>query len=271
MKINFVMSGLTKGERLAQDTAGPSCPPLPSALLCERTIVFDTSEHKMYEAVVALLMQMPGVGSFTPSAPQSLEQFALIINTFRSFKARQTIYRAVQSSAHVLEHYERLVMGVVLPELKAWLSITGEAEGSQSFYYQCPPSLRLQHGASPEFGRVHRDREYGHQPGELNFWMPLTSGTPTLHVESSPDAGDFHALQVEYGAIACFHGALCRHFAPPNASESLRASLDFRVGIGQYFDPGWTLQGIKAQHTWKEVPSVKVPTPASGSEIRPRT
>ena len=60
-----------------------------------------------------------------------------------------------------------------------------------------------------------------------------------------------HPLEVDYGTIAAFHGALCRHRAPPNASPYLRASLDFRVGVGRFFDPDWRLPGVKAQHGWR--------------------
>jgi hypothetical protein len=218
--------------------------------------------------------------------------------------------------------------------------------------------MRLQPGPSEAHGRTHRDAEYGHQPGEINFWFPLSDASltkTTLHVESVPDLGDFHPLgqraseraveidpldcaakysakgvfededqellhhgqdvdfassmldagqraveidpldctskhsakqifddekqvkhqvtdmviststsdstshskphQTEcltYGAIGSFHGALCRHHAPPNMSSFTRASIDFRVGVGRYFDVTWKLQGVKAQHSWKE-------------------
>ena len=80
--------------------------------------------------------------------------------------------------------------------------------------------------------QLHNDAKYGHQQGELNFWMPLTSkkitrlaqklssfwnhsllfllgfevhvlcARTTLWVESSPDAGDFHPLSLEPGQVA---------------------------------------------------------------------
>ena len=53
--------------------------------------------------------------------------------------------------------------------------------------------------------------------------------------------------------IAAFHGTLCRHHVPPNHSSHTRVSLDFRVGIGKYFDPQWQLEGAKAQHTRREI------------------
>ena len=86
--------------------------------------------------------------------------------------------------------------------------------------------------------------------------MPLTEYADTrttLLVESAPGRGDFHPLAVTHGEIARFHGTLCHHHAPPNASLCTRVSLDFRVGIGRFFDPHWRLKGAKAQHTRVEV------------------
>ena len=39
----------------------------------------------------------------------------------------------------------------------------------------------------------------------------------------------------------------------PNTSPCTRVSLDFRVGVGGYFDPNWTLREAKAQHTRRHV------------------
>ena len=171
---------------------------------------------------------------------------------------RQRVYRAVKADEEFLAAYEQLVLEIVVPclieRLRRHHAKSGTApdnEIARTFHYQYPPTLRLQPGPSSEHGRVHRDAEYGHQEGELNFWMPLsfTKLTRTaLHVESVPNKGDFHALDVEYGEIACFHGTLCHHFAPPNPSQHTRVSLDFRVGIGEYFDAEWKMAGVKAQH-----------------------
>ena len=35
--------------------------------------------------------------------------------------------------------------------------------------------MRIQPGPSEHYGRTHRDAEYGHQPGEINFWLQLTA------------------------------------------------------------------------------------------------
>ena len=46
-------------------------------------------------------------------------------------------------------------------------------EEAARFYVQRPPTLRLSL-ARPRHVRPHRDGEYGHQDGEVNFWLPLT-------------------------------------------------------------------------------------------------
>ena len=171
----------------------------------------------------------------------------------------------------------------MLPQLKARLdaaAAAGEEEGEEkvaatggsaaspttrqpsssspptTFYYQYPPTLRLQPGPSERTVRRHHDAEYGHQQGELNYWMPLTDlqlTRTTLWVESHEGACDDHPLNVTYGEIACFHGSACRHHVPCNESEYTRVSLDFRVGVEGYFDPKWSMRGTKEDHGRRRV------------------
>ena len=75
----------------------------------------------------------------------------------------------------------------------------------------------------------------------------------TLWVESEPGSADYRPLHVAREEIAAFHGTLCMHHVPPNTSPCTRVSLDFRVGVGGYFDPNWTLREAKAQHTRRHV------------------
>lgn len=97
----------------------------------------------------------------------------------------------------------------------------------------------------------HNDAEYGHQTGELNFWLPLTDYKLTrtaLWAESSPGQGDFHPFAVQPGEAVLFFGTLCRHHAPANPTAYTRASLDFRVGLGRFYDHGWVVPGTTHDH-----------------------
>jgi hypothetical protein len=196
---------------------------------------------------------------------------------FTSFRLRQQLYAAAAQDAPLLAAYDHLVHTVVLPFLKARLLLAeggGEAAAAAaaagdgasttaprsstatSFHVQRPPSIRVQPPDQKAFCRAHRDAEYGHQEGEVNFWMPLTGYArtqTTLWVESAPGSADFHPLELAPGEIAAFHGTLLHHRVPPNVSACTRVSLDFRVGVGKFFDPEWRLREAKAQHTRQEV------------------
>ena len=109
-----------------------------------------------------------------PGEPCVLEEFRLQKDVFRSFNARQIVYNAVASDSIFLESYERLVRECVVPHLVRMLAAATEtcppgdvldscAKSSNRdpsslsrkrvFYYQYPPSLRLQPGPTKEFGR----------------------------------------------------------------------------------------------------------------------
>ena len=90
----------------------------------------------------------------------------------------------------------------------------------------------------------------------MNFWLPLTSlaeTRTTLWVESAPGADDFKPLEADLGRCGVFHGTLCRHYVPPNASSKTRVSLDFRIGVEGCFDPRWVLRGTLDDHHRREI------------------
>ena len=78
--------------------------------------------------------------------------------------------------------YVDFVRKVVLPNLA----------DPKGILFQRRPTFRchLAGGGQPT-GRPHCDSEYGHQRGELNFWLPLTrvSGSNSLYSESAPGRG----------------------------------------------------------------------------------
>ncbi|CAJ1404439.1 unnamed protein product [Effrenium voratum] len=242
----------SKGERLLLGAGQMPARPLPPELRRQEVLRFETARFDLRRAVAEMLRAAPDLGHFDDDG--SLERFAGRSELFRSFPARQNLHRRVAASDELLGIYEDLVRQELVPWLQQRLNALGDAD-PRSFFYQYPPTLRIQ-PPSGEFKRPHRDAEYGHQIGELNFWMPLTDYSLTqtsLWVESSPDAGDFQALAIDYGEIAMFHGTLCQHKVPANTSPYTRVSMDFRIGVGGYFDPSWQLPGIKKVHLRREV------------------
>eukprot|EP00435_Cladocopium_sp_Y103_P005424 s313_g1.t2 len=246
----------SKGERLLAAAMAPVVPPLPRALRGRWRLSFDQERLRLREKAAEILEKAVEVGSFSPS--RSLEEYQARPEIFRSFTLRQELHRLVEASPGFLEVYEQLLLTVLLPWLKELCATPEQVQ----FWYQYPPTLRVQPGRSKEFKRPHRDAEYGHQIGELNCWMPLTEpGISMRWVESEPDRGtlesrrrgDYEPLDISYGQIGIFHGTLCRHHVPENSSEFTRVSMDFRIGLGEYFDPRWQLDGVKHVHGRREI------------------
>ncbi|CAE7518406.1 strG [Symbiodinium natans] len=225
---------------------GAPCPGLAASLLAEATRVVRGLQrgtaHFAKQAGPLL-----GFGCFVGSS-LSLERFLAEERVFSSFSYEKAWRRCVLGSPPFLAEYDRLLEEVICPHLRGMLE---EEDGPVAFYCQHPPTLRLQPGRSKQSRLLHADKRYGHQAGEVNFWMPLTEYTltrTTLWIESAPGKGDFHPLEIHPGDIAMFHGTLVRHFVPPNRTEHTRVSLDFRIGVGQYFDPGWRMPGLRHYH-----------------------
>lgn len=103
--------------------------------------------------------------------------------------------------------------------------------------YQAKPSLRVQPPGSIGI-RKHRDAEYHHQAGEINWWLPITDcyDSNTLQLESAPDLGDFKPLNLKVGQVARFWGNQCLHETLLNETSITRVSFDFRVVRDDDFD-----------------------------------
>eukprot|EP00927_Polykrikos_kofoidii_P080556 TRINITY_DN77449_c0_g1_i1.p1 TRINITY_DN77449_c0_g1~~TRINITY_DN77449_c0_g1_i1.p1 ORF type:complete len:302 (+),score=35.33 TRINITY_DN77449_c0_g1_i1:76-981(+) len=254
----------SKGERLLVGAMLPQiCGVLPEHFRKREYISFDTSCYDLRKSAAGLLRNISecDLTECFPKANEiSLEALRANDRFFLSFQARQLLRSFVSKDSAFLADYERLVLEVLCPYLKAKLlehSDEGAAVAPTRLVYQYPPTLRIQPGPSKSFRRPHRDAEYGHQVGEVNFWMPLTNYSEktraTLWIESSPNLGDYQPLEIDYGSIAMFHGTLLRHLVPANESMFTRVSMDFRIGVGDYFDPAWSLDGVKMIHGRREV------------------
>ncbi|CAJ1462233.1 unnamed protein product [Effrenium voratum] len=257
------------GERMLLQAPKPQVEAeLPAALRAEERIEYDKARYDFRAKLTSLLGWAGphiGFGSFREGDTE-LEMFQAKEEVFSSFKYEKRwrhlgctclgrncslqfhrLRQCILGSSDFLACYELLLKEVICPILKSKLP----EDGASSFYCQFPPTVRLQPGPSERPRRLHRDAEFGHQDGEVNFWMPLTdysSTKTTLWVESQPNAEDFHPLELEVGQVAMFHGTLVRHYAPCNPTEHLRVSMDFRVGVGRYFDPSWRLEGLQHYH-----------------------
>jgi hypothetical protein len=239
---------------------------LPEEVRAENVFSYDPSLYNLQGVVAALLRRCDDkiVGCF-PDDSDRLEEFSVpttsvwrSVNGGQCEDAQKYLSNEVMADEKFLEVFDRLVQEVALPELKRRLvsaNAVSDEEGSVTFYYQSPPTLRLQPGPAWAQVKPHNDAEYGHQNGELNFWFPLTDRTLTgvdLWCETDFKADDYHPIPAKPGEIISFHGSSCRHYVNANATSATRMSLDFRVGVEGFFDPYWQMQGTTHDHGRQE-------------------
>ena len=245
---------------------------LPREVCEEDVFSYSTDEYDFHGAVVDILQRCDKefVGNFRTLADGStivpkLDNFTVPVQTLKRKcqkgkleRAQQYLSDMVSSDTRFLDLFDNFVVNEVLPRLKARLQAAGVHKGDNpvTFHYQRPPTMRIQPGPARALVRAHNDAEYGHQNGELNFWLPLTSRRKTgvdLYCESKSGADDFRPLKAEYGEVASFHGSSCRHYVNPNHSLWTRVSLDFRVGVSGYYDEHWQMAGTTNDHSRRKV------------------
>jgi len=183
-------------------------------------------------------------------------------------KAQEYLSHAVATNEEFIQVFDAFVTEAIIPKLKARMMkekvtpFDNDGNSQQTtqkkvtMYYQRPPTLRIQPGPARAYVKAHKDADYGHQPGELNFWIPLTDRGITgvdLYCESEEDKGDFAPLESDVGFATSFHGSHCKHYVNSNSTDKTRVSLDFRVGIEPFYDPHWQMIGTKDDHSRREV------------------
>jgi hypothetical protein len=240
---------------------------LPPEVRAEETCAYDASTYDLSGALVRLLSECDSelVGAF-PDGSERLEDFVVATqSTWRSVNgghcedAQKYLSDRVAKDEDLLGLFDKFVQEAVLPHLKRRLVEVGavsDEEGSTTFYYQRPPTLRLQPGPAWAQVKAHDDAQYGHQNGELNYWLPLTDRALTkvdLYCETEKGREDYHPVPAKSGEIISFHGSSCKHYVNPNGSDFTRVSMDFRVGVSEFFDPYWQMRGTTDDHGRQEV------------------
>ena len=87
---------------------------------------------------------------------------------------------------------------------------------------------------------LHKDRDTGHPPSEVNFLLPVTLrtyGTNSLWVESEPDLCDYRPFEMSYGEMMQWRGNSLHHYSHRNTCDDTRVSFDFRVIPGSEWEP----------------------------------
>ena len=102
---------------------------------------------------------------------------------------------------------------------------------AEPVYVQRVPTFRTSFPDGTAVSRYHRDSEYHHQAGTMNFWVPMTPafGGNSIWVESEPDLGDFRPVELSPGEFLRFDAIELRHGNQQNDTGRTRVSFDFRV------------------------------------------
>ena len=166
-----------------KDDPGPVAPrgALPAEVMETSVISYDRSVHDLAPAVARLLKRAgPAVGSWPdPDRCGDLEDFVVPAQSLRDSKAGSCdeaqahladMVAADESRGGLLQSFDAFVCERVLPELKRRLAACGALANEHEpvrFWYQRPPTLRLQPGPSTRFVRAHADADYGHQHGDM--------------------------------------------------------------------------------------------------------
>ena len=116
--------------------------------------------------------------------------------------------------------YHQFIIDVVVPVM-----------GHRDFIYQARPTFRVHVPENKSVGEFHRDHDYNHQLGEINFSIAVTNmkDTSAIWIESVPGLGDYHPINMRKGEFAIFDGNRCRHGNKINETGYTRVSFDFRI------------------------------------------
>ena len=105
--------------------------------------------------------------------------------------------------------------------------------------YQRWPTFRVHLPNNLAVGAFHKDSEYNHPAGEVNFILPMTHmfESNTVILEQTPNTLDFKQMELYPGELLMFNGNNCLHGNLPNRTGLTRVSLDFRVMLKNHYDP----------------------------------
>ena len=135
-----------------------------------------------------------------------------------------------------IEAYQLFVKDFVAPKIGA----------SDKIIYQKWPSFRVQLPDNVAVGGWHRDSDYNHPKGEMNFIIAITDmyeSNPTI-AESEPGKMDFRQLELSPGDAVKFDGNRCTHGNLPNRTGVTRISFDFRVMLPKDYDQNHELESL---------------------------
>lgn len=135
-----------------------------------------------------------------------------------------------------LDTYKSFIKEVILPL----------AEINEPIIYQKWPSFRVHLPDNVAVGGWHKDSDYNHPPGEINFIVaitPMFESNSTIS-ESIPGKMDFRQFTLNPGQIVMFDGNQCIHGNLPNKTGVTRISFDLRILKKKDYNENHTLKSL---------------------------
>jgi len=170
-------------------------------------LYYDRAEFPLIESVMWLL----GVDDLTSlTGPSELKK--------RENDQESPYHDAFYAGFEKIRHlYTRFVHHVVAGHVEA------------PYCYQAVPTFRVQFPENVAVGEFHKDGDYNHPDGEINFWVPLTpvSRRSAVWIEPSPNAFP-EPVPVQPGEVLVFDAVNTKHGNVVNSTSQTRVSFDFR-------------------------------------------
>ncbi len=105
--------------------------------------------------------------------------------------------------------------------------------------FQRVPTFRIHYPETTATRAFHRDSEYNHQPGVINYWVPLTEAytTNSIWLENPLEGNVARPVHLRPGQMLRFDATSIRHGSMPNETGRTRVSFDFRTIELEHFEP----------------------------------
>lgn len=185
---------------------------LPHAVPVTRRVErYDAARYPFAEAVAALL-GVPDLARLHEAMPPGAGAHG-----DQDTPAHRVFYAGFDAAVRPL--YEEYLVREVLPR------------AGEDLCVQAVPTFRAHYPGLTAVREYHRDSDYFHQSGVLNYWVPLTRAvaTSTVWVETAPGSAAYEPVDLEPGELLCFDAVALSHGNQPNATGATRVSVDFRV------------------------------------------
>ena len=137
-------------------------------------------------------------------------------------------YDKLDQDVRFVELYIKFIEDIIEPIFK------------EEIYYQRFPTFRIHQPDNICVFKWHRDKEFGHNEKEINFYMPVTKAydSNTIWVEEYIGAGKEKSIpfNANYGELIEWNGTTLLHGNQLNSTGVTRISLDFRILRKSDFD-----------------------------------